>query len=116
MSPDRKDAYTFPSAVSALMDVQAVCEVQNILVLVRKSIGSANPVGVVTDPVLASAALVKARLGDLLLGGAPLSTDQFEELILAIRLFTISHTRAAPEDSGSIEGLESATSQIEWRS
>lgn len=43
ISEDLKGSYNFASAVSALMDVQAVCEVQNILVMVRKSISTAKP-------------------------------------------------------------------------
>jgi hypothetical protein len=43
LSPSR-DPYDFLTAVQAIMDVQSVCEVQNILSLVRQSINAGQPV------------------------------------------------------------------------
>ncbi len=79
LSKDRMSSYTFASAVSALVDVQSQCEVQNILVLVRLSIGSANPVPI-TDFSSAATDIVKAKLGFYLFNGNPISDEQLQSL------------------------------------
>lgn len=79
LSPERMASYTFASGVSALVDVQSQCEVQNILVLVRQSIGAANPVPDIGAGVNTTE-IVKARIGGYLFSGTPISDQQLQAL------------------------------------
>jgi hypothetical protein len=96
ISADRANAYDFPSAVSALMDIQGVCEVQNILDMVRKSINNAQPFATTGTGEIdaASTLFVRSRLGGQLIGNAMLSQDELK----ALYWLTMSPTRPSDED------------------
>jgi len=83
ISADRSNAYDFPSAVSALMDIQGICEVQNILDMVRKSIGIAQPFAT-DDTDTATSAIIRAQLGNLFIGNVSLTRDELQALYWVI--------------------------------
>ena len=79
LSEERLTAYDFSSGISALIDVQAQCEVHNILNLVRESIGVARPYAV-QDIETAADALVQSAISDLVNKGYPISYEQLRAL------------------------------------
>ena len=93
LSDSRRNSYDFASGVSALMDVQQVCEVQNILALVRKSISSADPVAKTKDFVNSFVPdYVKANLGQFLQNGPAVTDDQLTALY-----WLYAATKTAPD-------------------
>ncbi len=83
LAPERQTNYTFASGVSALIDVQAQCEVQNILVLVRQAILAANPTPSV-DIDASITDIVKSKIGWIVLNGIPVSDEQLQMLFWLI--------------------------------
>jgi hypothetical protein len=85
ISDERLARYDFASGVSALIDVQAQCEVQNILTLVRKSLGLARPYAV-SEIGAAAGSTVQARIGDLVNNRTAITTQQLQALYWLLML------------------------------
>lgn len=85
LSEERLATYDFASGISALIDVQSQCEVQNILNLVRDSIGLARPY-VVPDFNTAAGGMVLAKLSSLVNNGRPITSNQLQYLYWLLML------------------------------
>ncbi len=84
-SEERLASYDFASGISALIDIQAQCEVQNILNLVRDAIGIARPYSV-PDINTAAGSTVQARIGQLVNNGNAISSQQLQALYWLLML------------------------------
>lgn len=85
LSGERISTYEFSSGISALIDIQAQCEVHNILDLVRKAIGIARPYAV-QDINTAVGSAVQARIGSLVNNGNAISSQQLQALYWLLML------------------------------
>lgn len=85
LSEERMAAYDFSSAISTLIDIQSQCEVQNILNLVRKSLGVARPYAV-PDFATAVGGVAVAKVSELVNGGFPVTSDQLRDLYWLLML------------------------------
>jgi hypothetical protein len=81
LSNDRRNAYTFSSAISTIMDVQSVCEVQHIINLSRDAIKN-GAIAVSTNDNLNSTITLAAKvdLGRVVKGGIPLTDTELTAL------------------------------------
>ncbi|MBN9091420.1 MAG: hypothetical protein J0J01_31260 [Reyranella sp.] len=84
LSDARLATYSFATAITALTDVQSQCEVQNILVLVRKSLNLARPYSV-PDIGTATTQSVQASLGGWINGGVPVTDAELQALYWLFR-------------------------------
>lgn len=98
ISEDRLAKYDFATGISALIDVQAQCEVQNILTLVRKSLGIARPYAV-PDFNTAAGSTVQARIGQLVNNGFAISPDQLQALYWLLMLSPTDAEKVALNNS-----------------
>ena len=81
LSSARRSAYTFPSAISTIMDVQSICEVQHIINLSRDAIKN-GAVSVSTNDSLSSSITLAAEvnLGREVKEGTPLTDIELAAL------------------------------------
>lgn len=96
LAEDRRDSYNYSSAISTVMDVQSVCEVQHIINLARDAIKNGNIIVSSHDSKSNTAAnTLRDRLGIMTKGGAALTDD---ELIALYGVFSSSRPPATGSD------------------
>lgn len=95
LAPERRNVYTLSSAISTIMDVQSVCEVQHIINLSRDAIKNGT-IAVSTDQNLNNslAFSFEASLGNIVKGGVALT---YNELAGLYWLFRSNHPPASAE-------------------
>ena len=86
LAPERRNAYTFPSAISTIMDVQSICEVQHITNLSRDAIKNGSVTVSTTDQALNASLTfsLELSLGNITKGGVALT---YNELVALYWLF-----------------------------
>jgi hypothetical protein len=83
----KRNSYNFYTAIAAIMDVQSICEVHNVLALVRDAIKNGQIQSTSTESVVAPALqhVVQAQLGKLVNKGTPLTDTELEALYWLFR-------------------------------
>jgi hypothetical protein len=85
LAVDRRSSYTFPSAISTIMDVQAICEVQHIINLSRDAIKNGITTVSTTEIASSLGSLAEISLGGAVKGNVPLNLSELVALYWVFR-------------------------------